>query len=247
MKIEHNFKKLFAAGMVYSFIFITVVSSSVFYSCSKGFADAPEEDYTQIINNYRQALSKDEDFIKNFQVDKILSGYLRDSMERFEEKSYQRLLREVSNAKREKDLIVALNNYGHSDAESLVSFFIEKSNALSKVKSKYPKLSNLSQAEFNQLFMESYRSVSFSSVTIEHAPGCTTNCCDAYVRAANDCDISFAIATGLTLFGAGIATFTATPVAGAATLTAGIAGAYLDNMRCMATAASGYRSCRGYQ
>lgn len=82
---------------------------------------------------------------------------------------------------------------------------------------------------------------------MQHAQGCTTNCCDAYVGAINDCDTDFAIATGWSLLAAGIATITATPIAGAAAVSTGIGAAYMANMRCAATAATGYRVCMGYE
>jgi hypothetical protein len=246
MQNQKKFRKSFLPSIFYGIILIAIAFSSVLFSCSRGSSETTQEDHAKIVNSYKQTLSKDEDFIKNFQADQTLSGYLKDSTIQFDEKSYQTLLTEVSKAKTDNELIAAFKNYNISNAENIVDLFIEKRNALSRVRRKYPKLSYLSRTEFNQLFMESYRSV-IVYVPTAHAPGCSTNCCDAYVSATGDCDVDFIIATGFSLLGASIATVTATPIVGAATATAGIAAAYMTNMRCMATAASGYRSCMGYQ
>lgn len=206
-----------------------------------------EKDNAATIESYKSTLFKDADFVRNFQADRTLSGYLYDPMKKFDEQGFQILVSDVSNAKTDYDLITAFKKSNVSYAENIVSLFIEKRDALSRVKEKYPKLSNLTRAEFNQLFIESYKSVTINVQATKHAPGCANNCCDGYVSAMSDCDVDFAIATGWSLLAAGVATITATPIAGAAAVSTGIGAAYMANMRCSATAASGYRSCMGYQ
>jgi hypothetical protein len=205
-----------------------------------------EKDNAATIEAYKSTLFKDADFVRNFQADRILSGYLYDPMKKFDEQGYQILVSDVSNAKTDNDLTAAFKKSNVAYAENIVSLFIEKRDALSRVKAKYPKLSDLSRAEFNQLFIESYKSVTINVQALKHAEGCSNNCCDGYVGAMSDCDTDFAIATGWSLLAAGAATIFGTPIAGAVAVSSGIGAAYMASMRCSATAASGYRSCMGY-
>ena len=233
------------AKMKKLFIIFSLVS---FLSCSK---NSKKENLTvdniELIKQYRQSLSKDEDFINNFKIDKNLTGLQNDSLKKMDEQNFNLFLSEIKNAKSEKNLIESFRNYNIANPEIIVSLIKQKESALLRVKSKYPKLYLLSNKEFTQVFTYSYKEVANNPTMLMRRPGCSNSCCDGYVDAIGDCDTDFAIGTAGAILAGAVATIVTTPIGGAGAVTIGIGTAYALHERCSRTAARSYRVCQGYE
>lgn len=230
------------------FVAILSIGSILFLipSCEKT-SIADTQNHAEIFENYKSTLYKDEDFIKNFEIDQALTSFNKSKHLTFNEQKANILSNAIAVSKSNQDIEAAFSAYGSINASALVKLFNLKANALINIQKKYPALSQLSKEEFTNLFISSYKSVVLTTQLLKHREGCSTNCCDAYVDGISDCDTDFAIGTGFALIGAGIATITGTPIAGAAAVSAGIGSAYLSHTRCASSAARTYRQCMGYE
>ena len=228
-------------------LFIVYLLVSVL-SCTKNTKQEKlPVDKTELINEYSLTLSKDEDFIKNFNIDKILTGLHNDSLKKMDGQKNDLFLSEIKKSKSENDLIEAFRKYNVENPESIVSLIKQKEIALLRVKTNYLKLDLLSKEEFIRLFTNSYKKVADNYAMLMRRPGCFNSCCDAYVDAIDDCDIDFAIGTGGAILAGAVATIVSTPVGGAGALSIGIGTAYALHERCSMSAARNYRVCQGYE
>lgn len=227
-----------------AFIFI---SSFILYSCSK---NAKEQNSmtskADIIMQYSQSLSKDEDFIKNFTIDKELFSHKLAPSKLLNDDNYQKFGLDLLASKSNDDFINAFKRYDPINGQNIANLLLAKKDVLLKVKEKFPGLVYLNQSEFNKLYMDSYSKVTLKVAVTMNQPGCNNGCCNSYVLATNSCDTDFTVNTGYSIVVGVVTTILGTPVAGAFFLSAGIGGAYLTNLNCNNNAAINYRACMGY-
>lgn len=229
--------------------FLSAVTTFIFFSiiiagCNKEYQTNRNHD--QIIEEYKLALSKDKDFIDNYRLDRIITNLNRNTNLVIDENKTNSLLEILKVPKSIEELSYSFASYGYSNPTQLVTLFNLKASTLFNVQQKYTYLSQLTKEELKRLFVYSYQKVILETTTYEHLPGCSNNCCDSYVDGMSDCDLDFAIVTGISILGGLAATIFGTPIVGATTVSTGIGGAYLMHERCSATSARVYRQCMGY-
>lgn len=234
---------LFSRGILFG-VGIILLFSLIIVGCKK--ESQKEKDRDEIIEQYKSELSKDKDFIENYKLDRIITNFNKDKNLIIDENKTNSLLKSLKEPKSLEELNHAFASHGFTNSAELVRLFNLKASALINVQKKFPYLSHLTKDELKNLFVYSYERVIIETATTVHQPGCSTNCCDAYVDGMSDCDLDFTIATGLSLLGGAAATIFGTPIAGAAAVSTGIGGAYLMHEKCSATTARTYRQCMGY-
>jgi len=225
---------------VITFIFFSIIIAG----CNKEYQKNRNHD--QIIEEYKLALFKDKDFIDNYRLDRIITNLNRNKNLVIDENKTTSLVEILKVSKSLEELSYSFTSYGYINPNQLVTLFNLKASALFNVQQKYTYLSQLTKEELKNLFLYSYQKVILETATYEHLPGCSNNCCDAYVDGMSDCDLDFAIVTGISILGGLAATIFGTPIVGATAVSTGIGGAYLMHERCSATSARVYRQCMGY-
>lgn len=233
---------------IYGYI-IPVFTTFVFFSiviagCNKEYQK--NSDHHQIIEEYKLSLFKDKDFIDNYRLDRVITNLNKNINLVIDENKTNSLVETLKVSKSKEELSFAFASFGYKNPFELVALFNSKASALISVKQKFPYLTQLTKEELKKMFLYSYERVNLSIITDEHKPGCSNNCCDVYVDGMSDCDLDFAIVSGLSILGGAVATVFATPIVGATTVSSGIGGAYLMHEKCSATSARVYRQCMGY-
>lgn len=236
--------KSFSRGML-SAAAVILLFSLIIVGCKK--ESQREINLEEIIKQYKSELFKDNDFIENYKLDRIITDLNKDKNLIIDENKSNSLLKSIKEPKSLEELNHAFASHGYTNSAELIRLFNLKASALINVQKRFPYLSHLTKEELKSLFMYSYERVIIETKTnYVHRPGCSNNCCDAYVDGMSDCDLDFTIATGLAFLGGAAATIFGTPIAGAAAVSTGIGGAYLMHERCSATTARTYRQCMGY-
>lgn len=230
-------------------VLIATVITFIFFSilivgCNKESQN--ERNHEQIIEEYKLLLYQDKDFIKNYNLDIAITNLNRNKNLIIDESRTSLLFESLKLIKSTEELSHVFASFGYRNPNELVALFNSKASALINVKQKFPYLSQLPTEELKKMFLYSYERVNVSTITNEHKPGCSNNCCDAYVDGMSDCDLDFAIVSGLSILGGAVASVFATPIVGATTVSSGIGGAYLMHEKCSATSARVYRQCMGY-
>ncbi len=233
---------------IYGFI-LSALTTLVFFSivitgCNKGYQN--NRNHNQIIEEYKLALFKDNDFIDNYRLDRVITNLNKNINLVIDENKTNALVEILKVSKSKEELRQAFASFGYRNPIELVALFDLKASILIKVLQKFPYLSKLKTEELKKIFLYSYERVNLITITDEHKPGCSNNCCDGYVDGISDCDLDFAIVSGLSILGGAVATVFATPIVGATTVSTGIGGAYLMHEKCSATSARVYRQCMGY-
>jgi len=233
---------------IYGFILSTLTTliffSIVITGCNKEYKNNRNHD--QIIEEYQLALFKDKDFIDNYRLDRVITNLNKNINLVIDENKTNSLVEILKVSKSKKELSHAFASFGYRNPNELVALFNSKASVLINVKQKFPYLTQLTKEELKKMFLYSYERVNLSTINDEHKPGCSNNCCDGYVDGMSDCDLDFAIVSGLSILGGAVATVFATPIVGATTVSTGIGGAYLMHEKCSATSARVYRQCMGY-
>ncbi len=231
-------------GGVLSAFIIFVFFSIVITGCIK--ENQNERNHEQIVEEYKLLLYQDKDFIENYKLDLAITNLNRNKNLIIDESRTSLLFESLKLIKSTEELSHVFASFGYRNPNELVALFNSKASALINVKQKFPYLSQLPTEELKKMFLYSYERVNVSTITNEHKPGCSNNCCDAYVDGMSDCDLDFAIVSGLSILGGAVASVFATPIVGATTVSSGIGGAYLMHEKCSATTARVYRQCMGY-
>jgi hypothetical protein len=237
-------KTSFSRG-IFSNVSMIILFVLFIVSCNKNSLEK-EKTQNEIMEEYKQTLYNDKDFIENYKIDRILTNINTNKDLILDDTKINSLLKSLEKTRSSEELKFAFSSHGYSNSAELVRLFDLKATALNNIQKKFPYLSHLQKEELNELFVYSYERVIIDTKSTVHKPGCSNNCCDAYVDGIDDCDTDFAIATGFALFGGGLAAIFGTPIAGAAAVSTGIGAAYLMHERCAATTARTYRQCMGY-
>jgi hypothetical protein len=228
---------------------LSAVTTFIFFSmiiagCNK--ENQKNRSHDQIIEEYKLSLFKDKDFIDNYLLDINITNLNKNKNLVIDDHKSNLLFESLKMIKSKEELSQLFTSYGYSNPIQLVTLFNLKASALYNIQQKYTYLSHFTKDELKNLFVYSYQRVILETITNEHLPGCLNSCCDTYVDSMSDCDIDFAIVTGVSILGGLASTIFGTPILGATAVTTGIGGAYLMHERCSATSARVYRQCMGY-
>jgi hypothetical protein len=229
---------------LHSLATIFIFFSFIIVGCNKEHQNSINHEH--LINEYKLALFKDKDFIDNYMLDLCITSLNRKKNLIIDDHKTTQLFESLKIIKSIQELTYAFASCGYSNPTQLVTLFNLKATALNNVRQKFPYMSKLSNGELKKLFLYSYERVILLAINYEYLPGCSNSCCDTYVDSMSDCDIDFAIVTGVSILGGLASTIFGTPILGATAVTTGIGGAYLMHERCSATSARVYRQCMGY-
>jgi hypothetical protein len=222
---------------------IILITILTFYSCKKEKNEKIEElslTNTEVISQYSKELANDADFISNYKIDKSISIIENNYFNDYDDIQINTVINNLKSSKNNAELKANLTSNHFRNIDQIIVLFENKEIVLRKVFAKFPKFAQLSKIEFNSLFLKAYHEVRNK---IENSNESSENCLAGLNTAIGDCDDDFAVGTAGAVAAAALATVFGTPLAGAVTLTVGMATVYTIEIGCKRRANRNYQTC----